>query len=87
MLQQAHSAEQGREWLLDAGLPEDRAVVDLDGRIAGALGIDVIPSVVLYDEGEPFIAQTIPSFRQLVPLLSKRTMPSLPTSTKGPGRT
>ncbi|TMR99085.1 hypothetical protein [Nonomuraea basaltis] len=76
VLEHAHTAEEGAEWLAAASYPHDRATVDLDGSVAAALGINITPSAVLYQEGEPLIAQSIPSFRQLKPLLSARTLPS-----------
>ena len=75
VLEQAHSAEEGAQWLSTAKIPSAVASVDVDGSISAALGIDVTPSAVLYREGEPVLAQTIPSYRQLTPLLSARTLP------------
>jgi hypothetical protein len=70
VLLHAHNKEEGAAWLATAEIPTDRASVDPGGAIASALGIDVVPSVVVYREGEVVLAQSIPSFRQLVPVLS-----------------
>jgi hypothetical protein len=84
VLQQAHSSEEGRAWLEGMKVPVDRATIDVDERVARAIGIDVVPSVVLYRSGEAFLAQTLPSLRQLRPLLTPRTMPStLPVAKEG----
>jgi hypothetical protein len=88
VLQQAHDTAQGTEWLGREGLPVQRSTVDLGGNVAAALNISIIPSVVLYRDGEAVLAQTIPSFRQLVPLLSPRTLPqSLKIMQEGSVRT
>jgi hypothetical protein len=84
VLQQAHSEAEGRLWLEGTKLPLSRATVDLDEGVAQAIGINTVPSVVLYRSGEAFLAQTLPSFRQLQPLLSPRTpSPSLPVAKEG----
>ncbi|MCX5065806.1 hypothetical protein OOJ91_07925 [Micromonospora lupini] len=84
VLQQAHSEEEGRAWLAGLNMPLDRATIDVDERVARAIGIDTVPSVVLYRSGEAFLAQTLPSFRQLQPLLNARTVPtSLPVAKEG----
>lgn len=75
VLQQAHSAAEGAQWLATMGIDPERSTVDVGGDVAAALDIDVIPSVAVYRTGEPLLAQTIPSFRQLTPLLSPQTMP------------
>ncbi|GAA1704926.1 thioredoxin domain-containing protein [Fodinicola feengrottensis] len=75
VLQQAHSEAEGAQWLANMGIAQDRSTVDVSGDVAVALEIDVIPSVAIYRNGEPLLAQTIPSFRQLTPLLSPHTMP------------
>ncbi|GGQ60206.1 thioredoxin domain-containing protein [Couchioplanes azureus] len=82
VLQQARSAAQGRMWLEGMNLPLDRATVDTDERVARAVGIEAVPSVVLYRSGEAVLAQTLPSLRQLQPLLSPRTTPSIPPVAK-----
>jgi hypothetical protein len=76
VLMHAPDAEAGAAWLAAADLPADRASVDIHGDIASAFGIDTVPSVVVYREGDVVLAQSIPSFRQLVPLLSPTTSPT-----------
>ena len=73
VLLHAHDEEEGAAWLDAAEIPADRASIDPRGDIASALGIDVVPSVVVYRDGEAVLAQSIPSFRQLVPVLSPTT--------------
>jgi hypothetical protein len=74
VLMHAPNEEAGAAWLAAAQMPAERASVDVHGDIASALGIDVVPSVVVYREGDIVLAQSIPSFRQLVPLLSPTTL-------------
>ncbi|MFI6238387.1 hypothetical protein ACIBEF_00750 [Micromonospora sp. NPDC050795] len=83
VLQQAHSSEEGRMWLEGMNMPVDRATVDLDERVAQATRIDIVPSVIVYRSGEPILAQTLPSFRQLQPLLSPRMSSALPVAKEG----
>jgi hypothetical protein len=73
VLMHAPNVEDGAAWLAAAGIPADRSSVDPHGDIATALGVDVVPSVVVYREGDVVLAQSIPSFRQLVPVLSPTT--------------
>jgi hypothetical protein len=83
VLQQVRDVEHGTQWLADVGLPAERATIDLDGSVAETLGISIIPSAVLYREGDPLLAQSIPSFRQLTPLLSPPRASSLKLAQKG----
>ncbi|HEX6686108.1 MAG TPA: hypothetical protein VF062_25265 [Candidatus Limnocylindrales bacterium] len=75
VLEHAHTAERALQWLDAVALPADRVTIDLDGSVADALTIDVTPSAVVFREGRVLLAQTIPSFRQLTPLLSAGNMP------------
>ena len=86
VLEQARSAEEGAEWISGVGVPDDRTTIDIDGAVAAALGISLTPSVVLYRDGEALLAQTIPTFRQLTPLLSASTLPSSLALVKNEGR-
>ncbi|MBO3741483.1 hypothetical protein [Actinoplanes flavus] len=88
VLQHAHSEDEGRLWLEGLGVPLARTTVDVDGSVAQAIGIDTVPAVIIYGSGEPFLAQTLPSFRQLQPLLKPREMapdmtPPLPFAKEG----
>ena len=84
VLQQARSEEEGRLWLEGMKVPTSRATVDTDESVARAIGIDTVPSVVLYRSGEAFLAQTLPSFRQLQPLLTPRkTITPMPVAKEG----
>ncbi|GAA3956304.1 hypothetical protein [Actinoplanes auranticolor] len=84
VLQQAHSEEEGRLWLDGMKVPINRATVDVDESVARAVGIETVPSVILYRSGEAFLAQTLPSFRQLQPLLAPRkTTSPLPVVKEG----
>ncbi|GII95827.1 hypothetical protein [Sinosporangium siamense] len=83
VVEHAHSVEEGLAWLAPSEISADRVVVDLDGRVAGSLGISVTPSVVLYRSGEALLARTVPSFRQLAPLLSARRLLRSLKSTRG----
>lgn len=84
VLQQAGTAEEGTRWLTDEGLVIDRATIDVDGQIAAALGVSIIPSAVVYRDGEVLLAQSIPSFRQLTPLFAQRKLPpSVKLATRG----
>lgn len=84
VLEQVHSAEEGAKWLAENNIPAQFATVDVTGDIASALGIDVTPSAVLYRLGAPIAAQTIPSYRQLEPLLSvPKSLPKLKYAAEG----
>ncbi|GII95825.1 hypothetical protein [Sinosporangium siamense] len=75
VMEHARTVEEGLAWLATSGISAERVTVDVGGRIAEGLGITVTPSMVLYQSGEAALAQTVPSYRQLEPLLSARTLP------------
>jgi hypothetical protein len=65
----AGSEDQAREFQSKVGLPSDRVLVDVDGRIASNLKIRTFPSAVVFSKGELKTATTIPSYRQLRALI------------------
>ncbi|MFF7788141.1 hypothetical protein [Streptomyces sp. NPDC007991] len=64
------SAERAAEWFSSTGVPRNQGTVDLDGRISDALELDITPAALVYRRGEVVLGQTVPSFRQLDPLLT-----------------
>lgn len=62
------------EWLEDVGLRGQGVIVDVDAAIADGLHLSVTPAAVIYQAGVLRMAQTIPSFRQLEPLLAPSSL-------------
>lgn len=73
VLEQSHSIEDAQSWFTQFGVPSGVSSVDVDGGISNALEVSVTPAAVLYRKGKVLVAQTIPSTRQLTPLLDERT--------------
>lgn len=71
----APSAQRGAEWLRDVGLDPAGATIDVGGRVAAGLMVDITPSALLLHDRHVTLAQTIPSARQLEPLLTGRGLP------------
>jgi hypothetical protein len=71
----APTLDQGNRWLSAVGLDDGIATVDDTRRIASAYGIAMAPAVVVLREGEPLVAQTVPSYEHLEPLLLTRELP------------
>jgi hypothetical protein len=65
----AGSEDQAREFQRTVGLPSDRVLIDVDGRIASNLKVRTFPSAVVFSKGELKTATTIPSYRQLRALI------------------
>jgi hypothetical protein len=60
----------GREWAQEAGLAPDAVTVAADDHIADAFELRVTPAVFVLRGGHIALAQTVPSARQLEPLLA-----------------
>lgn len=67
-----HSEVAGAEWCREAGLAPERVTFDTTGRVAAALGTDITPAAYVIRDEAVLLAQTIPSYRQLEPLLTGR---------------
>jgi hypothetical protein len=61
----AGSEEQCQDFQRQVGLTGDRILMDVGGRIADNLNVRTFPSAVVFSNGEPVRAETIPSYRQL----------------------
>ncbi len=66
----AHSPREGAEWCGDVGLPAERVTVDTTAEVANAYQLRTTPAAYVLARGGIVMAQTIPSFRQLQPLLT-----------------
>lgn len=66
----AHSPREGAEWCRDAGLPAERVTIDTTAEVADAYQLRTTPAAYVLARGTIVMAQTIPSFRQLQPLLT-----------------
>lgn len=67
-----HSEAAGAEWAREAGLRLDRITFDTAGTVADALQVDITPAAHVIRDEAIVIAQTVPSYRQLEPLLTGR---------------
>jgi len=63
-------------WVKDVGLDPSTVVVDLHEKVAAFYGIEASPSAIVLSYGKVVLAQTVPSFRQLSPLLSRESLPA-----------
>lgn len=69
ILVEARDETSAAEWMATNGLTElPQAHYDRDRVIADGLGVDVIPSVVLFENGESVGAHTVPSPRHIKPI-------------------
>ncbi|HYI62812.1 MAG TPA: hypothetical protein VEW93_13520 [Acidimicrobiales bacterium] len=83
----AHSPAVGAEWCRETGLPPERVTLDVTSSVADAYQLRTTPAAYVLDRGQVLLAQTIPSFRQLAPLLTPgaTVLPRPPTPvTAGP---
>jgi hypothetical protein len=62
------------EWLDDVGLRGQGVIVDVESAIADGLQLSITPAAVIYQRGTLRMAQTIPSYRQLEPLLKPSSL-------------
>lgn len=67
------------EWLYEVGLRGQGVIVDVGAAIADGAQVSVTPAALIYQSGILRLGQSIPSFRQLEPLLEPVSL-SLPPS-------
>lgn len=67
---ESSSKFEGDRWLAEVRLPADQVTVDADGSVAEAFGVSTTPSIVVLHHQDVVMAQTVPSYRQLKPLLN-----------------
>lgn len=79
----AASEDQCREFQRNVGLPSDRVLVDVGGRIASGLNVRTFPSAVVFAKGELKTATTIPSHRQLRNLIKDSVAQFAATNGRG----
>lgn len=79
----AGSEDQGREFQTSVGLPSDRVLMDVDGRIASSLNIRTFPSAVVFSKGSLKTATTIPSYRKLRRLIEDSVAQFVLTNARG----
>lgn len=72
-----------REWLRDVGLSAQQVILDGDNRVSGHYGISVAPAAIVLRRGRVVVAQTVPSFRQIEPLLSANAIPAAAVDNTG----
>lgn len=80
----AHSSREGTEWCGDVGLAAEKVTVDTTTEVADAYQLRTTPAAYVLSRGAIVMAQTIPSFRQLQPLLTPGgvVLPSAPPQAK-----
>lgn len=72
------AADEGRAWCAEVGLAPHAVTLDVGGAVAAALGVTITPAALVVRDGGVVLAQTVPSYRQLEPLLSGRVLAGLP---------
>lgn len=81
---QGHSESDVMGWMALRPMSlRGRVVVDADGGIANALGIHVAPAAVVYFDGVPVLAQTVPSRNQLDAVFNFHRLRKVVTSEMG----
>jgi len=68
------SRHEGETWLESAGLSGSMVTIDEGERISSWFGLSTTPAAFVLQQGEVVLGQTVPSSRQLAPLLSSEKL-------------